>query len=142
MQTLFKLAYSLTVSILLVLFVILGTRTFYDEPESPNAPGQSAYEQYEDERADYHRDVFIVASVLGVLAVSAGLYLFRRLEAIPLGLLLGGLGVVIFGWAQAGEDFGKIGMAPLFAVVAVGLGIVLVAGYWFLGIRPPDEGRG
>ena len=35
MQTLFKLSYSLTVAIMLVLFVILGTRTFYDEPEDP-----------------------------------------------------------------------------------------------------------
>src|SRR3990172_8161431 len=191
MQTLFKLAYSLTVAILLVLFVILGTRTFYDNPEAPtfsfppvpeNPIGkgrggppycdfdgrcfkggkeltaedeeklteqerlyireQRQYNErqreYEDERADYHRNVFIIASVLGVAAVSAGLYLFRRVEAMPLGLVLGGLGVVIFGWAQAAEDFGEIGMAPLFAVVAVGLAIVLAAGYRFLGLA--DKG--
>src|SRR3990170_691787 len=206
MQTLFKLAYSLTVAILLVLFVILGTRTFYDEPEAspyyppppppletpvepeaepvpvetPVEPGaepvpveplycdfdgrcfkggkeltaedeeklteqerlyireQRQYNErqreYEDDRADYHRNVFIIASVLGVAAVSAGLYLFRRVEAMPLGLVLGGLGVVIFGWAQAAEDFGEIGMAPLFVVVGVGLAIVLAAGYRFLGL--------
>ena len=140
MQTLFKLSYSLTVAILLVLFVILGTRTFYDEPESPNFGGPTRYEEYEDERADYHRNVFIIASVLGVAAVAAGLYLFQRVEAMPLGLVLGGLGVVIFGWAQAAEDFGEIGMAPLFAVVAVGLAIVLAAGYRFLGLtRKADE---
>ena len=192
MQTLFKLAYSLTVAILLVLFVILGTRTLYDEPESPQYPsvafpvekpgGEPLYcdfdgrcfkggkeltaedeeklteqerlyireqrqynerqREYEDERADYHRNVFIIASVLGVAAVSAGLYLFRRVEAMPLGLVLGGLGVVIFGWAQAAEDFGEIGMAPLFAVVGVGLAIVLAAGYWLLGTRPAGEDGG
>ena len=192
MQTLFKLAYSLTVAILLVLFVILGTRTFYDEPESPQYPsvafpvekpgGEPLYcdfdgrcfkggkeltaedeeklteqerlyireqrqynerqREYEDERADYHRNVFIIASVLGVAAVSAGLYLFRRVEAMPLGLVLGGLGVVIFGWVQAAEDFGEIGMAPLFAVVGVGLAIVLTAGYWLLGTRPAGEDGG
>jgi lipopolysaccharide export LptBFGC system permease protein LptF len=189
MQTLFKLGYSLTVGLLLVLFVILGTRTFYDEPEEPRYPsgmppstkdlycdftdqcylngrsltpqeeqqlltaderefikGQREHNErqreYEDDRVDYHRNVFIVASVLGVAAIAAGLYLFRRVEAMPLGLLLGGLGVVIFGWAQAAEDFGEIGMAPLFAVVAVGLAIVLAAGYRFLGlVRPADEDR-
>ena len=195
MQTLFKLAYSLTVAILLVLFVILGTRTFYDEPEAPTfsfrpvpqkpigeGPGEPPYcdfdgrcfkgdreitpegeadltqeerdyiqeqreqnrrqREYEDDRVDYHRNVFIIASVLGVAAVSAGLYLFRRVEAMPLGLVLGGLGVVIYGWAQAAEDFGEIGMAPLFAVVGVGLVIVLAAGYRFLGLaRPADEDR-
>ena len=99
--------------------------------------------EYEDERADYHRNVFIIASVLGVAAVSAGLYLFRRVEAMPLGLVLGGLGVVIFGWVQAAEDFGEIGMAPLFAVVGVGLAIVLAAGYRFLGLaRQADEDGG
>ena len=183
MQTLFKLAYSLTVAILLVLFVILGTRTFYDEPEAPSfpdvppptvpvelcAPGkpcpespplteeqlkeqkefervqqefEKTREAYDDDRVDYRRNVFMIASVLGVGAVAAGLYLFRRVEAMPLGLVLGGLGVVIFGWAQAAEDFGEIGMAPLFAVVGVGLAIVLAAGYWLLGTRPAGEDGG
>ena len=143
MQTAFKLAYSLTVAILLVLFVILGTRTFYDEPDFPTDGSELTWERNEDERADYHRNVFMLASVLGVAAVAGGLAIFRRVEALPLGLVLGGLGVVIFGWAQAAEDFGEIGMAPLFAVVAVGLAIVLAAGYRFLGlVRPADEDRG
>ncbi len=97
---------------------------------------------YEEERADYRRNVFILASLLGVAAVAGGLYLFRRVEAMPLGLLLGGLGVVIFGWAQAAPDFGEIGMAPLFVVVAIGLGIVLAAGHRFLGLREPGDGNG
>jgi len=34
-------------------------------------------------------------------------------------------------------------MAPLFAVVGVGLAIVLAAGYWFLGLaRRADEDGG
>ena len=86
--------------------------------------------------------MFILASFLGVAAVAGGLYLFRRVEAMPLGLLLGGLGVVIFGWAQAAPDFGEIGLAPLFVVVAIGLGIVLAAGYRFLGVREPGDGNG
>jgi len=197
MQTLFKLTYSLVVAILFILLVILGIRTFYDEPEAPEYPAppirligveappepgtgeplycdldrcfkgdreltaedeamlteeerlyiqeerrfQERQRKYEDDRVDYHRNVFILASVLGVAAIALGLYLFRRVEAMPLGLLLGGLGVVIFGWVQAAEDFGEIGEAPLFAVVAVGLLVVLAAGHRFLGFaRPMGDG--
>ena len=175
MQTVFKVVYSLVVAILLVLSVILGTRTLYAEPDEPQyqyAPVRAnvdpAYcdpdgrcykegrkmtaadeasltqeertyvqeqQQFTQDRRDYHRNVFIVASILAVVAVSAGLYLFRRVEAMPLGLLLGGLGVVIFGWVQTAEDFGEIGMAPLFAVAVVGLAVVLAVGYWFLGLK-------
>lgn len=194
MQTLFKLAYGLAVAILFVLFVILGTRTFYDEPEAPEFPSrpppfektgavpsepifcqpdgrcfrgaqevtaedeakltqderlyiqeQRDYfrrqQEYQDERADYHRNVFILAGVLGVAAVAGGLYLFRRVEAMPLGLLLGGIGVVIFGWVQSADDFGEMGTAPLFGVVAAGLLVILAAGYRFLGlVRPGADG--
>lgn len=185
MQIVFRLAYSLAVAILFILFVILGIRTFYEEPEEPAyerlfpttkplVPGEELYcdfdgrcfkgsheltaedeamltederlliqelrdfyqrqRDYEDERVDYHRNVFIIATALGVGAVVAGLYLYRRVEALPLGLLLGGFGVVIFGWVQAAEDFDEIGMAPLFIAVGVGLAIVLAAGYWLFGL--------
>jgi hypothetical protein len=184
------------VAILFVLFVILGTRTFYAEPDTPRfpeptrfpiklllscdvqagtcfdpqAPGapisleearrlypaevaaqeeaniaqqeyQTSYQNYVGDRADYHRNVFILASILGVLAVAAAVYLFRRVDAMPLGLLLGGIGVIIFGWVQAAEDFDEIGMAPLFAVVAIGLAAVLAAGYRFLGVRAAAGGN-
>jgi len=92
-------------------------------------------QQFAEDRRDYHRNVFMLAAVLGVAAVAVGLYLFRRVEAMPLGLLLGGLGVVIFGWVQTAEDYGEIGMAPLFAVAAAGLAVVLAVGYRFLGLK-------
>jgi hypothetical protein len=186
-QAAFKLGYSLVVAILFILFVVLGTRTFYAEPEGPEFPeppfargpfgavpifcdpdgrcfdertgqevpleevpqeqrdlikAQQEFKEKHDtfvseERAPYRRNVFILASLLGVAAIAAGLALFRRVEAMPLGLMLGGLGVIIFGWAQAAEDFGEIGEAPLFAAAAVGLAIVLAVGYWFLGTRQP-----
>ncbi len=202
MQIAFRLAYSLVVVILMVLFVIFGTRTFYDEPEQPEYPMptsllsgeppvycdfdaqtcnrskatgpsdfyltleearrqypeavealeeqdrvqreyQRLYDQYRDDLVDYRRNVFVIASVLGVAAVAAGLYLYRKVEAMPLGLLLGGIGVVIYGWVQVADEFDEIGEAPLFAAVGLGLAIVLAAGYWFLGGRrtPGAEGR-
>src|SRR2546422_103573 len=211
MQILFRLVYSLVVALLFVLFVILGTRTFYGEPQAPQylptypaipptgalaiqcdfksqlcyrnlaqppaskeearpltldearklypevvrqqeeeqevtnktqADYTTLYQRYQDDRVDYRRNVFIAASVLGVVAVSSGLYLFRRVEAMPLGLLFGGIGVVIFGWIQAVGDFDKVVTAPLFGVVAAGLVVVLAAGYRFLGSRAGPAGDG
>ena len=65
--------------------------------------------EYEDDRVDHSRNVFIAASILGAAAIVAGLSFFRRIEAMPLGLLLGGFGVVLFGWIQAGDEFNEMG---------------------------------
>jgi hypothetical protein len=198
MQVLFRLAYSLAVAILFVLFVVLGTRTFYKEPDAPVYPTtaspyfagppeiecyigdgicyrvdqvkgtnfdqilpldearklypdvvrafeeaekvqreeyQVAYEEYLAELVDHRRNVFIIANVLGVLAMGAALYLFKRVEAMPLGLLGGGIGVVIFGWMRTSDNLDEIGAESLFAVAAVCLAVVLAAGYGFLGLR-------
>lgn len=199
MQTVFRIAYSLTVAILLILTVILGTRTLYPEPERPREPlptpviveppppagglpeeplycqpdgrcykgkreltpaeeaelseEEQRYiqesreffrreQEYRQERADHRRNVFIAATAIAVAAVGAGLYLFRRVEAIPLGLLLGGLGTLIFGWAQAAEDFGEIGPAPLFVTALLGLAAALAVGYWLLGPQSRRGGSG
>ncbi len=90
---------------------------------------------YEEERRDYRRNVLIAAAALGALAVACGLFLYRRVEAMPLGLLLGGLGVVIYGWAQAGDEFDEMGPTVPFLAVGLGLAAVLAAGYYFLGLR-------
>lgn len=191
MDTAFKVGYSLVVAILLVLAVILGQRTFYDEPDYPgfqpgfSEPTKSIYcnpsdddacyingvlatpeveaglsesdrsflrqqrevaqrqRDYENDREDYFRNVFIIATVTGLLAIGAGLFLFfRRIEAMPLGLLLGGIGVVIYGWVESARGPDEaLGTGPLFAVAAVGLVAVLAAGYWFLGRRESSEKR-
>lgn len=188
MDIAFKTGYSLVVAILFVLVVILGMRTFYDEPDYTDYPiyqggpslevekgiycdslrdvcyvrgveatpeleatlsdaeksfleDQREFAQtqrdFENERKDYFRNVFMIATALGVAAIAAALFLFfRRVEAMPLGLLLGGIGAVIYGWIESarGPD-DAVGTAPLFAVTAVGLVAVLAAGYWFLGKR-------
>lgn len=188
MQIAFRIVYAGAVAILVVLFVVLGTLTFYPEPDSPWDDGfggrppmgvdslycegdgscyldgrlltaedearlneeQRAYVQeyrdfqvrvreYEDDRVDHSRNVFIAASILGAVAVVAGLSLFRRIEAMPLGLLLGGFGVVLFGWIQAGDEFDEMGAAPPFIAVTIGLAAVLAAGYYFLNVRREAE---
>jgi hypothetical protein len=191
MDTAFKVAYSLVVAILFILFVILGLRTFYDEPDDPIFPptspqppptARSIYcdisedcfvdgrlltpdveaelsesettfleeqrdfarrqREHEDAREDYFRNVFIFATSLGLVAIAAGLYLFRRVQALPLGLLLGGFGVIIYGWVESTRGPEEtLGTGVLFAVVTVGLVAVLGAGYWFLGGRARSGGN-
>ena len=188
MQIAFRIVYACAVAILVVLFVVLGTLTFYPEPDSPYERGffgqppmgvdslycdqdgscyldnslltpedearlneeQRAYvqesrdfqarlRQYEDDRVDHSRNVFMAASILGAAAIVAGLSFFRRIEAMPLGLLLGGFGVVLFGWIQAGDEFNEMGTAPPFIAVSIGLAAVLAAGYYFLNVRRERE---
>jgi hypothetical protein len=192
MAVVFRVAYSLAVAILYVLFVIFGSRTFYEEPDYPQYPPGPPYDPgvagkeiycnydetdacylngvvitpemeagltpnakayleqqreyqrrqraYEDDRKVYFRNVFIIAGLLGIAGIAAGLFLYRRVEAMPLGLLLGGLGAVIYGWVESSRGPEELGAAPLFAVATIGLIIVLAAGYWFLGVRrAPDN---
>ena len=151
MQIAFRLAYSLAVAILFILFVILGIRTVYSEPEPPgfrngySPTAQAQYDaelrDYDDEHADYARNVLIASTALGSLAVACGLYLYRRAEPVALGLMLGGLGVVIYGWGQAGDEFEEMGTTVPFLAVGLGLAAALAAGYYFLRLQgaPPGE---
>lgn len=194
MDTAFKVAYSLVVAVLFILMVILGQRTFYEEPQYPQYPPslglsptknfscdyatdvcrefgpqgevvltpereaelsererdylreQRAFNklqrEHENDREAYFRNVFLLATALGVSAIGAAVYLFfRRIEAMPLGLLLGGIGVVIYGWVESARGPDEaVGTGPLFASVAVALVLVLAAGYWFLGKQRKDGG--
>jgi len=193
MQIVFRLAYSLAVALLFVLFVVLGTRTFYEEPDYPlyspfaepvppfgksiscdqrvdvcYLDGQEITSQVESiltdtereflqsqretaqrqrdfatEQEEYFRNIFIIASVLGIAAIGGGLYMYRRVEAMPLGLVLGGTGALIYGWAESAQGSDEaVGTPTLFAVVAVGLVVVLAAGYWVLGPRNTSAGDG
>ena len=93
---------------------------------------QVTYERYLDERAGYHSRVFIIAAVLGIVAVAGGLFLRPELDVIRLGLVAGGLGTIIYAVVQAGGDLDQAGAAVVFLVAAAGLGLVLFAGYRWL----------
>ena len=91
------------------------------------------YEAYEDERADYRRNVFLISSLFGVLAIAAGLYLNEKVDAIRLGLVAGGLGTILYAVVQAGGDLDDAGSAVVFAVALLGFALILGAGYRWLG---------
>lgn len=151
MQVAFRLAYALVLAILLVLFVILGFRLAYPEPESPwerqpipvgpSQPSQRDIEAYQREQREHDRNVLIVASVLGAAVVALGLYAHRRAAPLGLGLMLGAVGIVSYGWAQAGERFDEMGATAPFVAVGLGLAVVMGAGWFFLQAEGAQAGN-
>jgi hypothetical protein len=99
---------------------------------------QDDFERYEHERADYHSQVFIAASILAIVAVAGGLWLPGALDAIRLGLVAGGVGTLIYGVIQASGDLDEAGATVVFVVVLVGLALVLVSGYRWLAARAEE----
>lgn len=191
MPVVFRIAYSLAVAILYILFVVFGVRTLYSEPDYPGYPAgpkptdgmiycersdecyretydpadgvprrelitpeieetltaaernylqsQREYENdirdYEHDREVYFRNVFIIAAFFGVLAIIGAVLLYRRVDAMPLGLLLGGIGSLIYGWVEWARGPDEAGTSVVFVIITGGLLLVLAGGYWFLGGR-------
>lgn len=167
MIVLIKLFYAVAISCLLILVIAFGVRAVYEGPEEPRYPispaiprpipdengvvqppqgideaqraYQEAYDQYLKERATYRRNVLVIVSALGIAAIGGGLALPGRLDAIRLGLVLGGLGTMLYGVLQAGEDLDKAGPVVIVAVAGLGLAAILLIGYRWLGRL--DEAR-
>ncbi len=73
-----------------------------------------------------------------MLAVAAGLAVPPALDAVRLGLVVGGLGTIIYAVAQAGEDLDAAGPEVVFVVALAGLALMLAAGYRWLAPRAVD----
>lgn len=115
------------------------TQAELDEWERVQQEYQERYREYEEDRAVYRRNVFLIAAVAGLVAVAVGISLEPRLDAMRLGLTLGGVGTLLYGVAQAAEDLGRIGPAVLFFVALVGLALLLGAGYRWLSRVERDD---
>jgi hypothetical protein len=94
---------------------------------------QDEYKAFREEQKDYRRNVFLIAAVVGVVAVASGLMLQSRLDAIRLGLVVGGLGTILYAVIQAAEDLDEVGSELVFVVALVGLALVIGVGYRWLG---------
>jgi hypothetical protein len=93
------------------------------------------FRAYQDDREDYSRNVFVISASLGVMAIAVGVYLFRRVEALPLGLVLGGIGVALHGWVESSRGESEMEESYAFIVAAIGFVVLAAGGYWFLGVR-------
>jgi len=100
---------------------------------------QKEFERYEKRRADYHRNVFLAAALLAVLALATGLALPPYLDAIRLGLVGGGLFTMLYGVTQAAGDLDRAGPGFIVLVAAVGLVLILAAGYRWLATQEKTE---
>ncbi len=102
---------------------------------------QEEFDRYLDRRASYHRDVMLIAVALGVLAAAAGLALPGRLDAVRLGLVAGSLATLLYGIAQAGPDFDRIGPTVIFVLALIGLALMLGAGSRWLSTHPTGDAK-
>lgn len=96
---------------------------------------QTTFEAWQDDIADYHRAVFLIASLVGVVSIAGGVVLKARFDAIRLGLVGGGLGTILYAVAQAEGDLDEGGPELIFGVAAVGLVLILGTGYRWLAAR-------
>jgi len=79
-----RVVYVLGIAVALVLLVVAGVEAFYPDPQS--------YLQ-----ATIHaRNVFLIVLPLGVVFAIVGTFLQRRLDIFGAGLILGGIGTMIF----------------------------------------------
>jgi len=129
------------IAVVLVLLVIFGVEAFYPSPQYPDYPepmrayNSSEYaeweqewmeiqEEYRQESAVYDRNVFFIVLPLGVVFAVGGTFIRRRLDIFGAGLILGGIGTMIF--AVVPYDLDNI---LRFAGIAATLAVLVFVGY-------------
>jgi hypothetical protein len=140
--------YVVAIAVVLVLLVIVGVEAFYPAPTYPeyNPPPvdynsteyqeweqqwAQAYEEYQQEAAVYHRNIFFIVLPLGAVFAVVGTFVRRRLDLFGAGLILGGIGTMIF--ALVPYDLGAI---LRFIGIAATLAVLVFVGYKvFLSLR-------
>jgi energy-coupling factor transporter transmembrane protein EcfT len=119
-----KVIYALTIMAFLIMIVAFGISALY---EGPKYIGYNDWQAYAADQRDYARNVFFISYPVGVLFVILGLILRPRLDVVRPGLLLGGLGTMIYAIAQD-----ELSYKVRFAGVFIGLVILLIIGYRML----------
>ena len=107
-----RVVYVLGIAVALVLLVVAGVEAFYPDPQP--------YWQ-----ATIHaRNVFLIVLPLGVVFAIVGTFLQRRLDIFGAGLILGGIGTMIF--AVVPYDLEAM---LRFIGIAVTLAVLIFVGY-------------
>jgi hypothetical protein len=141
-----KVIYALAIAAALIALVVVGIHTFYPAPDYPNcyellgpqpdysSPGYEEWQQecdeireaYQQESAVHGRNVFLIALPLGLVFAAAGAFIRRRTSTSGAGLIVGGMGTMIF--ALTPYNLGDI---PRFIGIAVILAALIFGGYRF-----------
>ena len=136
-----RVVYVLAIAVVLVLLVVAGVEAFYPSPQYPDYPepmrayNSSEYaeweqewmeiqEEYRQEAAVHDRNVFFIVLPLGAVFAVGGTFLRRRLDIFGAGLILGGIGTMIF--AIVPYDLDNI---LRFAGIAAVLAVLVFVGY-------------
>jgi hypothetical protein len=136
-----RVIYVLAIAVALALLVVAGVEAFYPAPSYPeynpppvdyNSTEYQEWEQewteavavYEQEAAVHDRNIFFVVLPLGAVFAVVGTFVRRRLGIFGAGLILGGIGTMIF--AVTPYDLDNI---PRFIGIAVILAVLVFVGY-------------
>jgi hypothetical protein len=135
-----RVIYVLGIAVALVLLVVAGVEAFYPDPSYPDcyellgpAPDYDSpeyeewdqectqlWEEHQQEAAAHDKNVSLIVLPLGVVFAVGGTFLQRRLDIFGAGLILGGIGTMIF--AVVPYDLEAIlrfiGIAVILAVLA------------------------
>lgn len=150
--------YVVAIAVALILLVIAGVEAFYPAPQYPEYPEypdpvpaynsteyeewqqewrevQEEYrqvqEEYRQEAARRDKNIFLIVLPLGVVFAVVGTFVRRRLDIFGAGLILGGIGTMIF--ALVPYDLDNI---LRFAGIAATLAVLVFVGYKvFLSLR-------
>ncbi|MFU8795963.1 MAG: hypothetical protein ACNA7X_01520 [Dehalococcoidia bacterium] len=151
-----RVLYVLGIAVLLVLLVILGVEAFYPGPSYPDYPdwaggppfGTPEYEEwwqerqrewdrvdeeYRQELSLYHRNVFLVVLPLGALVAVGGTFFRRRLSIFGAGLVLGGMGTMIYAIVPSELD-----SLLRFVGIAVALAVLVFVGFRVFNSRTQE----
>lgn len=127
-----RVLYSISLGIIIVLFVGLGIATFYPAPELSSladldAPvRKAALDAYQSAMRDYNRNVTVVALISALLILGASIWSESRKPLFAGGFLVGGLLTLLYG-LLLGLTSGVTAVA--FFSVAVGLFVVVYLGH-------------
>ncbi len=116
-----KVIYALTIMAFLIMIVAFGISALY---EGPKYGGYNDRQAYAADQRDYARNVFSISYPIGIVFVLLGVILKPKLDVVRPGLVLGGLGTMIYAIAQP-HLIDEI----RFAGVVVGLLILFFVGY-------------
>ena len=143
-----RVIYVVAIAVVLVLLVIAGVEAFYPAPQYPEYPERPPpydspeYEEWEQEwmevQAEYQQEatihdknMFFIVLPLGLLFAVGGTFIQRRVNIFGAGLILGGLGTMIY--AITPYDLDNI---LRFAGIAATLAVLVFVGYKvFLPLR-------
>lgn len=140
-----RLVYTFFLGLLLAIFIGVGINTFYVPPKAPefettqaytekptaeqNAKQQEYDRQFKDylERSKpYNQNVSMITLAGAVILLAISLGFEKKIKIISDGVMLGGLFTLIY---SLGRGFASENSKYVFAVVSVGLVIVLYLGY-------------